>query len=256
MAGGSGTPQVAEPEAARAAEVDAASGRVDTSIGRADTSNGRVDALFAGGSGLLEPEGRESGVFKQAVSGPVAVDRLGLRGDFHADPQAHGGPEKAVHQYAASNYRRLAAHAPEIADRFSTGSIGENISADGWDETSVHIGDVFRIGSVLLQVSQPRSPCWKIDSRYGVAGLAAFIVAQRIPGWYYRVLEPGVLEAGDSITLIERMANAPSLDHFLAVQSAHRPTLAELQEISTAPGLADTWRERLLRRLEWLQRNK
>jgi MOSC domain-containing protein YiiM len=215
-----------------------------------------IAAVFAGGTVRLDPDGRESGIVKTPVRGRIAVDAQGLAGDVQCDRRAHGGPEKAVHQFAAASYRRLAAHAPECAPVLAVGSIGENLSAEGMDEANVHVGDVYQAGTTLLEVSQPRSPCWKIDARYGTEGLAAFIATHGITGWYYRVLRPGQMEAGDAITLVDRRDDAPSIERFWRVQTAHRPELAELQRLADAPGLSADWKRRLEQRLAWLRANR
>src|SRR3546814_11858424 len=99
----------------------------------------------------------------------------------------HGGPEKALHHFPARNYALFAPRFPEIAAQFVPGSIGENFSTDEWTEEEVCIGDVYALGSARIQLNQPRSPCWKIDARYGVDGLTQFVADQGVAGWYYRV---------------------------------------------------------------------
>jgi MOSC domain-containing protein YiiM len=135
--------------------------------------------------------GARTAIFKTPVHSRVKIRSKGIVGDHQADHRVHGGPEKAVHQYAALNYSKLAARFPEIAAAFVPGSIGENLSASGIDESSVAIGDIFALGSAHLQLCQPRSPCGKIDTRYGLAGVAKYISDCCYQGWYYRVLEAG-----------------------------------------------------------------
>jgi MOSC domain len=118
--------------------------------------------------------GAPTAIFKTPVHSRVQIGREGIVSDHQADRRVHGGPEKAVHHYAAINYSKLAARFPETAAAFVPGSIGENLSASGIDESSVAIGDIFALGSAQLQLCQPRSPCWKIDARYGVAGVAKY----------------------------------------------------------------------------------
>ena len=168
------------------------------------TLTSKIDHVFAGGLGVLQPEGQRTGMFKQRHSGPVRVELHGIVGDQHGDTRVHGGPEKAVHQYAAQNYERLAQAFTQSASQLVTGSLGENISAGELSEYNVHIGDVFRIGSCVLQVSQPRSPCWKINHRFDAEHMSMFVAKERITGWYYRIVEPGFIEAGGRIELLER----------------------------------------------------
>lgn len=208
--------------------------------------------LFAGALTRIDDAGQWTGIFKQRVDGPVDFRFDGLAGDAQADRRVHGGPEKAVHQYATAHYGRLAELFPDIAARFVAGSIGENISADGFDESTVCIGDVFDLGSVKLQVSQPRSPCWKIDHRYAHGGLAQAIARTGLTGWYYRVLEEGTATCGDKLTLVDRFPNAVTIADLWSVWQRHRPELDSLRRFSEAPGLAILWRKRLYDRWLWL----
>ncbi|WP_454865746.1 MOSC domain-containing protein [Pseudomonas umsongensis] len=211
-----------------------------------------IDHVFAGGLAVLQPEGQRTGIFKQRQAGPVRVELQGIVGDQHGDTRVHGGPEKAVHQYAVQNYQRLAqAFAPSAA-HLVAGSLGENICAFGLSELNVHIGDVFRIGSSLLQVSQPRSPCWKINHRFDAEHMSMFVARERITGWYYRVLEPGWLQAGDRIELLERHNERFSIDQFWQVQLSHRPLIEDLLALADSVGLAAEWKRRLGERAKWL----
>jgi len=119
--------------------------------------------LFSGGLTRIEEHGQSTGIYKKPVIGPIEVSFEGLAGDIQADRRVHGGPEKALHQYAVDNYRRLAERLPAIAAQLLVGSIGENISAAEVDESTVFIGDIFSLGRARVQVSQPRSPCWLED---------------------------------------------------------------------------------------------
>ncbi|WP_408596857.1 MOSC domain-containing protein [Pseudomonas sp. PLMAX] len=216
------------------------------------TLTSKIDHVFAGGLGVLEPEGQRTGIFKQRRAGPVRVELHGIVGDQHGDTRVHGGPEKAVHQYAAQNYSRLAQAFVPSAGQLVAGSLGENISAFGLSELNVHIGDVFRVGSSVLQVSQPRSPCWKINHRFDAEHMSMFVARERITGWYYRVLEPGFLEAGDPIELLERHDERFSIDQFWQVQLSHRPVIDDLLALAASPGLSADWKRRLGERAKWL----
>lgn len=212
-----------------------------------------IEHLFAGGLENLEPEGQLTGIYKRRVPGLVRVGKLGIAGDEHGDLRVHGGPEKAVHQYAAENYRRLAEAFPQCADSFVPGSLGENISTRRMTERSVYVGDVFRFGTAVLQVSQPRSPCWKINHRFGVERMSMFVAQTRITGWYYRVLHPGEMREGDEILLLERQTQRFSIEQFWQVQMSHRPSIDDLAELAMVPGLAPEWRQRLEHRAKWLR---
>lgn len=207
-----------------------------------------ITQLFAGGIGVLEQEGHRSGIFKRRITECVEVNALGIVGDEHADPRVHGGAEKALHQYCADNYDALKSAFPTAASELVLGAIGENIAASTLSETNVHIGDTFRIGTVLAQVSQPRSPCWKINHRFGAPEMSTFVANHHITGWYYRVLEGGHIQAGDDITLVERQTERFSIHEFWRVQLSHRPDVADLEAIAKIPGLCPEWQQRLLGR--------
>lgn len=212
----------------------------------------RLTAVFVGTPVPLAPEGQLSAIVKHPVAGPVHVGFHGLAGDEQGDKRVHGGPEKAVHFYAPESYALLAAARPELAGQLTPGVLGENLSARHLTEAEVCLGDVYRIGTVRLEVSQPRRPCWKIDNRLDSPGLNRVVVELGCPGWYARVLTPGVLAAGDEIELLHRPAPAMPLSRLLAADRAHRPDAAELLTLAAAPGLNDAWRGRLARRAEWL----
>lgn len=211
-------------------------------------------AIFAGTVVALPENGRPTGIFKHPVTGGVDIGSEGLAGDQQADRRVHGGPEKAVHLYPAEHYRQLAKRFPEAAAELVPGSLGENLSTLGLTEADICIGDIFSLGSAHLQVCQPRSPCWKIDSRFGVEGMAAYIADTGLTGWYWRVLQPGRAAPGDLLRLIERAEDGIALATAMDIWRTHRPTPAELERVAGAPGIAAGWRRKLLDRADWLRR--
>ncbi len=216
-------------------------------------SRAAILGLYVGRAQPLPEDGRSSGIIKHRIDGPVAVTELGLMGDQQADLRVHGGPEKALHQFSRSSYDRLAAVFAEQSGQLVPGSIGENISTEHFDESSVCIGDVFALGSARVQVSQPRSPCWKIDARYGREGICAAVAKHGIAGWYYRVLDGGRVQVGDALALLERNPKPLSLADFHRLARTHRPSPADLFEVADTPGLNPQWGERIRARARWLQ---
>ncbi|MFZ1570627.1 MAG: MOSC domain-containing protein [Thiolinea sp.] len=193
-----------------------------------------------------------TGIWKDSIK-QAAIDAEGIKGDIQVDRRVHGGAEKALHQYAIPSYASMHAAFPELAVRMPIGSMGENLTVLGMHEDNVHIGDIYRIGSALVQVSQPRNPCWKINSKFDDERLAKFIATQHIRGWYYRVLEAGNVELGDSMDLVERF-NPMSLRNFLEVYEEHRPNFLILRSMARTQGLTLSWQVKIQQRMEVLQR--
>jgi MOSC domain-containing protein YiiM len=213
-----------------------------------------IDGLFAGQVAQLKGDSRSSAIVKTVVRGRCQLTAEGLAGDTQADRGVHGGDGKALHHYPAEHYAQLAAAFPD-AENFVPGGLGENISTRGLTEADVCIGDVFRIGSARIQVSQPRTPCWKIDTRTACEGVSAFIGEHGLAGWYYRVLATGGVAAGDWLEHIERPADAVTLAEFWRVIRAQRPTLEALLRLAYASGLDEAWTGKLMQRVEWLRTN-
>jgi MOSC domain-containing protein YiiM len=209
--------------------------------------------IFIGGISALPNSGRPTGMFKQQVSGPLELGPEGFIGDQQADRRVHGGPEKAVHLYPASHYAKLAARFPEAAAQLIPGSLGENLSSADLDESSVRIGDIYRLGNARLQVCQPRNPCWKIDDRFDADGMAAYIAEQSLTGWYWRVVQPGQLDADDALELEQSTSTAPTLAAAMALWQVHRPAVSELEQLAATPGIASNWQRKILDRADWLR---
>lgn len=213
-----------------------------------------IGGLFIGQVAQLAGDSRSSAIVKTAVSGRCLLQAEGLAGDTQADRRAHGGGGKALHQYPAEHYARLAKAFPD-ALHLVPGGLGENLSSRGLTEDDVCIGDIFRVGGARIQISQPRTPCWKIDHRTGCPGVAAFIAEHGLAGWYYRVLEAGEIAAGDWLEHVERPTASPTLAEFWRVIRASRPTIEALLRLAYASGLDAEWTAKLTQRAEWLRNN-
>jgi MOSC domain-containing protein YiiM len=147
-------------------------------------------------------------IFKEPVLLPVRAHRLGLDGDAQADLRVHGGPDKAVYAYDAGGY----AHFRELLGReLPNGWLGENLTVEGMPESDVRIDDVYRAGTSVLQVTTPRSPCFKLAMRMEMPQFPRLFLESGRTGFYLRVLEEGQLAAGDAIELLSREASAPTV---------------------------------------------
>jgi MOSC domain-containing protein YiiM len=198
----------------------------------------RLASIQVGRVAPLGPDAVPSGFVKKAVAGPVTVGALGLDGDEQADLTVHGGPEKAVYGYAAGHYPRWVHDFPALAERFLPGSMGENLTVTGIDEDELRVGDVHAIGSALLQLCQPRQPCFKLALALGEPRLAKAMVRSGRSGWYYRVLRGGTMAAGDTITLAERPNPDFPFARLAEIVNRGGASIAELQALADMPGVA------------------
>jgi MOSC domain-containing protein YiiM/ferredoxin-NADP reductase len=207
----------------------------------------RILAIFTGPVRPLGAKGVPSAFVKNRAYEQVTVNRLGLQGDSQADPAVHGGPDKAVYAYPASNYDLWRDEFPEHSSIWGLGALGENLSLAGLNENEVCIGDVFRAGSVRLQVTQPRKPCFKMALRYNNdQRIASRMVREGRTGWYFRVLEAGPLSDDLSLSLLERPNPEWSIRR--VNQAAYDATGTEevLQAIITLPELSEAWRDQTI----------
>jgi len=143
-------------------------------------------------------------IFKSPVAGPVAVKTRNIEGDGQADLRVHGGPNKAVMAYPAGHYPLWRNELGLSEEQFPLGAFGENLTVSGLSENTVCIGDIHQIGTAVLQVSQPRSPCWKLARKWSMPDLPKKLVTSKRSGWYYRVLQEGILQSGDDVQLLQR----------------------------------------------------
>ena len=192
-------------------------------------------------TGKVAPLGRLkvlSGFVKHAVAGSVAVGPLGLAGDEQADLSVHGGPEKAVYAYAAAHYPAWAEDFPRHRERLHSGAFGENLTIAGMTEADICVGDVHAIGSAVLQVCQPRQPCFKFAEHFEDSRMPKAMVRNGRAGWYYRVLEPGTIAAGDEVALVERPNPEFGFARLVAIVSHRDATPDEFAALAAMEGVA------------------
>jgi MOSC domain-containing protein YiiM len=199
---------------------------------------------------IPDPSGEwTSGIWKFPQDGPVFASFTGLAGDGQGDLVAHGGPDKAVYAYPEAHYARWRAELsqPELP----YGGFGENLTVGQWTENDVCIGDIIRIGDELVvQVSQPRGPCWKLARRLEVKDIVARVIQTGYTGWYSRILQEGHAAAGMELVLLERPY--PGIPITLANDGMWNPETerAQVQRLIDCPVLAESWRKGLLKRMQ------
>lgn len=189
-----------------------------------------------------------TGFFKHLIRDPVWLNTLNLDGDGQADLENHGGVDKAVNVYPIEHYPYWLQilSVPELAP----GAFGENFTTEALSEDDVCIGDTFEIGEALLQVSQPRQPCWKLARRWGIPDLAVRFQNTGRTGWYFRVLREGLVQIDQEVVLVARpfpqwtIARANLLMHH---QTEDRDAARGL---ANCPALSSRWRVKLGKRAD------
>jgi MOSC domain-containing protein YiiM len=187
-----------------------------------------------------------TGIYKEPVSHPVRATALGLEGDVQVDRKNHGGQDKAIYAYTVENYRFW----EQELNRGSLpyGQFGENFTVTGLPDEAVHIGDLFRIGPILVQVTQPRVPCFKLGLKMGDPLFVNAFLRSGRAGFYLRVLEEGEVSPGDTITRIRMDETRLTLrDAMLALVKGPRQHEI-IDRALRIDALSEAWREDLEKR--------
>lgn len=188
-----------------------------------------------------------SAIFKDAVEGPIQVGKTGLTGNEVSDTKNHGGPEKAVFAYSQENYVYWQ---NEFGDsEMGPGGMGENFFLENMTEDKVCIGDTYQIGDAVVQVSQPRQPCWKPARRFKIKTLALLIQNTGRTGWYFRVLNEGLVEEGQTFTLLERPYSQWTIQKCNEILHGKEPNFEEMRQLAECELLAPGMRETLEKRV-------
>ncbi|KAI1098650.1 PK beta-barrel-protein domain-containing protein-like protein [Jackrogersella minutella] len=199
----------------------------------------------------------ETGIDKRVRSGRIPVSFVGLDADEH-DLVFHGGPDKAIHGYCCSHYYAWQKEFPEAATRFERGGFGENFVTERMNERNVCIGDIVSIGDdgVLLQVSLPRQPCFKLNHRFQLRNFAPNTYKTSRTGWYYRVLHEGTVQAGDEIRLVERRWPKWTIERVQEYLHRTQDDAAMNEELAAIADMGDESRKAFERRVEKLNAKK
>jgi MOSC domain-containing protein YiiM len=211
-------------------------------------ANGRVLGVCVGRVAALPSRGRvhQTAFIKRPVDGAVLLGPLGLEGDEHHYPE-HGGPDQALMVYSVSHYEFWCAEFG--IDPEPPGAFGENLTVTGLTEDEVWIGDTFRIGEVVTQVTSPRAPCYKIGDRWDRRDLPVRMQETCRTGYLLRVLSPGLLRAGDSMTLLSRPAGAVTVAEAARVRNRDRDDWEAVARVAALPEISEVMRRTLEARL-------
>lgn len=183
-----------------------------------------------------------TGFIKAPASGRIHVSATNLAGDGQADLRVHGGPEKAICCYPSEHLRIWES---ELGLVLPHGSFGENFTTAGAREADVCIGDIFSGGTALLQISQPRQPCWKLARRWGIKDLPARVERTGRTGWYFRVLREGELEAPTMLELRERPHPEWTLSAANEIMHHRQADRTAAAQLAACPALSTSWKATL-----------
>ena len=192
-----------------------------------------------------------TGIFKEPVRGPVALDALNFAGDRQADLRVHGGPDKAVYVYPVEHYDFWRNELPGVELPF--GSFGENLTVEGLLENEINIGDRFRIGTAELVVRQPRLPCYKLAVRFQRDDIIKRFLDSRRTGFYFAVTREGELGAGDRIEILSRDQNGVTVPDIVRLYLDGDKDPDGLARAASVEALPDNWKSHFADQLARLQ---
>lgn len=226
-----------------------------------NASNITIDKIYIGEVAYLPNDSRKSAINKSLVEN-VNINTLGIVGDNVADKIHHGGINQALHHFPRKHYPDFAHKFIEFNNEWQKCQradkeyclLGENIAESFLDESLVCIGDVWQWGEVVLEVSQPRQPCWKIDARFSInnqSGLMRYIAENGYTGWYYRVLQEGQVAVSEKFTLINRKNPNLSVRNvwLTRIRKNQECDINLLQQIANCQELSHSWREIFLQKI-------
>ena len=188
-----------------------------------------------------------TGIYKTPVEGRVMLRTLNLDGDRQADLTVHGGVHKAVYAYPSEHYDYWRGELPGA--ELPWGMFGENFTTEGLDESSVHIGDRFRLGSAEVTVTQPRLPCYKLGVKFERADILKMFLASGRTGFYFCVRREGEVGAGDEIELLGRDENNVTVADILRLYARDKDDVETLRRAVAVEALPESWRERFRHQL-------
>ncbi|MGL5388735.1 MAG: 6-hydroxyaminopurine reductase [Enterobacterales bacterium] len=191
---------------------------------------------------------RPSAIEKRLVEGALNLTPLGLAGDEQAEKSYHGGPDRALCHYSREHYDHWREQFPTQAEQFCAPAFGENISTFGLTEHNVFMGDIFRWGEALIQVTQPRSPCFKLNYHFAIADMSVLMQQTGRCGWLYRVVSTGMVSGDQPLELVTRNSEV-SVAEAIGI-AWHMPFDEEqYRRLLSVAGLSASWSKTMLTRI-------
>jgi len=213
----------------------------------------KIISVNVGMPKIIEVDGQmvTTSIFKEPVAGRVAVRRHNLDGDGQADLTVHGGKDKAVYAYPAEHYEFWKRELPKM--QLPCGMFGENLTTSGLFEKETNIGDTFKIGTTILQVTQPRLPCFKLAIKFGRTDIIKRFMQSERSGIYFSIIEEGDLAADDSIEPLEQAEPSVTVTDIVRLYSTEKTNQDLLRRAITVTALPEAWRDYFRQRLNKLQ---
>ncbi len=191
-----------------------------------------------------------TGIFKHPVDQRIALRTLNLDGDRQSDLSVHGGPEKAVYGYPSEHYEFWKNQFPTMD--LPWGMFGENFTTEGMFESDLNIGDVFKVGSATVMVTQPRMPCYKLGIKFGRADILKRFLQSGRTGFYFSVQEEGEVGVGDQLNLL-KINKGVKVSDITHLYVSHQPDAGLLRRAIAVDALPESWRAYFRERLEKLK---
>lgn len=206
-------------------------------------------ALNVGKPIIIDYKGKplETGIYKQPVEGTVFLSSIQLEGDGQADLVNHGGKDKAVCVYCAEHFGFWQ---QQLGLEMSYGAFGENFTVAGMTEAEVCIGDIFEVGDAVVQITQPRQPCFKLGKKYDVPELPVMFQNTGLTGYYFRVLKEGMVASGQPIKLLERHPAGVTIGEANRLKYQDKSDWSGIRSLLEVDALSESWRASFQKRLD------
>jgi MOSC domain-containing protein YiiM len=182
-----------------------------------------------------------TGIFKDPINGPVKLRTLNIEGDGQADLKVHGGRDKALYAYSFDAYPWWQTNRPQ--DSYEYGAFGENLTIDQLPENSTHLGDTFELGTAVIQVTEPRFPCFKLGIKFKDPTILKTFMKSKRSGIYFRVLKEGTIATGDSLRLVGKEQTSVSVQEIF-LMDPNKIEKERVREILSIKSLGDRWRKK------------
>ena len=196
----------------------------------------------------INGEQQRTGIFKKPTHQPIYLDKEEVKGDEISNRKVHGGIYKACYLFSADHYPHWKNLYPHLDWHY--GMLGENLTVEGLDETQLHVGDIYKVGNAMIQVTQPREPCTTFAAKMGSSNILNQFVNHGRPGTYIRVLQQGSVTVGDTLELVEKAKNSVSVVDFFNLLFSREKNQEHLKSLIENEAIALYKREQLARYLK------